>query len=114
MDRPRAAVWLDFRACLAIHSSCERTGVQSTRHLHRVAIEYENRVLALQPADEPEWDQAIDAHLGLAEAHVGLGERERARTHALLARDGFAKIGGRREDERREAEAILAGLDPSN
>jgi hypothetical protein len=28
------------------------------------------------------------------------------------SRDGFAKIGGRREDGRREAEAILAGLDP--
>ena len=78
---------------------------------HRQAIEHANRVLALQPKDEPEWDQAVDAHLSLAEACVGLGEREQARTHAVLARDGFAKIGGRREDERREAEAILAKLD---
>jgi hypothetical protein len=28
-----------------------------------------------------------------------------------VARDGFAKIGGRREDERAEAEAIIAAID---
>ncbi len=77
---------------------------------HREAIEHAKSVLALQPADEPEWDQAIDAHLSLAEAWIGLGEREQARTHAQLARDGFAKLGGRRQHEQREAEAILAKL----
>lgn len=81
---------------------------------HRQAIEHATSVFALQPVGQAEWDQAVDAHLSLAEAWLGLGDRERARTHALLARDGFAKIGGRREDERHEAEAILTKLERSN
>jgi tetratricopeptide (TPR) repeat protein len=78
---------------------------------YKVAIEHARRVLALQPADEPEWDQAMDAHLSLAEAQLGLGKRDEARAHAVLARDGFAKIGGRREGERGEAEGIIAAID---
>jgi tetratricopeptide (TPR) repeat protein len=63
---------------------------------HRIAIETANRVLALQPADEPEWDQAVDAHLSLAEAYVGLDERDRARTHCWPATGSRRSVDGAR------------------
>ena len=75
---------------------------------YAAAIDHAEHVLALQPDDEPGWDQAADARLTLAEVRLAQGERAAAREQALLARDAFAAIGGRREDERAQAEAVLA------
>jgi tetratricopeptide (TPR) repeat protein len=77
---------------------------------HAEAIAWAEQVLALQPADEPDWVEGFDAHLSLAEALQGLGRRADAREHARRARDGFAATGGRYVDEAAEADALLLAL----
>lgn len=76
---------------------------------HEQALEYTQRVHDLLGEGGDPGHRA-DAHLSAAEAHLGLGQLERAREEALAAREGFGAAEGRYVSEQGEAEALIAQI----